>query len=136
MFTRVGASLTPPPPQFTGEDSDLPKLALGYVGVVNRSQMDINERKGIGAARDAENQYFSMHPAYSDIQERLGTQYLVKKCSQMLLKHIQTVLPQMTADLNKVITVKEKELADMGEIANPKRSRQDITAAILKFSDR
>ncbi|GMI25649.1 hypothetical protein TeGR_g6469 [Tetraparma gracilis] len=121
---------------FTGEDSDLPKLALGFVGVVNRSQADINERKGIGQARDAENQYFSMHPAYSDIQERLGTQYLVKKCSQMLLKHIQSVLPQMTSDLNKVITQKEKELQEMGEIANPKRSRQDITAAILKFSDR
>ncbi|GMI49084.1 hypothetical protein TrCOL_g3742 [Triparma columacea] len=121
---------------FTGEDSNLPNLALGYVGVVNRSQADINERKGIASARAAEEQYFSMHPSYSDITEKLGTAYLVKKCSQMLLKHIQSVLPQLSSDLNKVIAQKEKELCDMGEIANPKRSRADITQAILKFSDR
>ena len=54
----------------------------------------------------------------------------------MLLKHIQSVLPQLSSDLNKVIAQKEKEMADMGEIANPKRSRADITQAILKFSDR
>ena len=39
---------------FTGESDDLPHLKLGYVGVVNRSQMDINERKTIADAREAE----------------------------------------------------------------------------------
>lgn len=121
---------------FTGEETNLPALALGYVGVVNRSQADINERKGIAAARAAEMQYFSMHPGYSDIQDKLGTGYLVKKCSQMLLKHIQSVLPQLSSDLNKLIAQKEKEMSEMGDIANPKRSRADITQAILKFSDR
>ena len=57
---------------FTGEDTNLPALALGYVGVVNRSQADINERKGIASAREGENQYFSMHPAYSDIQDKVN----------------------------------------------------------------
>ena len=73
---------------FTGESADVPHLKLGYVGVVNRSLADINEKKTIDGARQSENSYFESHPAYGDIADRLGTGYLVKKCSGMLLKHI------------------------------------------------
>ena len=119
---------------FTGESSDVPTLKLGYVGVVNRSQADINEKKTIQGARDAENSFFEQHPGYGDIADKLGTGYLVKKCSNMLLRHIQKVLPELTADLNKLTAKKRKELADIGE-EDPKRTRMDITEVILSFSD-
>ena len=119
---------------FTGESGDVPTLKLGYVGVVNRSQGDINERKSIQGARDSENAYFQGHPAYSDIADKLGTGYLVKKCSAMLLKHIQKVLPELTADLSKLSALKRKELQAIGE-EDPKRTRMDITEVILAFSD-
>ncbi|GMH47258.1 hypothetical protein TrLO_g8668 [Triparma laevis f. longispina] len=119
---------------FTGESQDVPLLKMGYIGVVNRSQADINERKTIQGARDAENSFFEGHPGYADIADRLGTGYLVKKCSNMLLKHIQKVMPELTADLNKLTASKRKELADIGE-EDPKRTRRDITEVILSFSD-
>eukprot|EP00519_Triparma_laevis_P014613 CAMPEP_0182490442 /NCGR_PEP_ID=MMETSP1321-20130603/296_1 /TAXON_ID=91990 /ORGANISM="Bolidomonas sp., Strain RCC1657" /LENGTH=789 /DNA_ID=CAMNT_0024692615 /DNA_START=6 /DNA_END=2375 /DNA_ORIENTATION=- len=119
---------------FTGESQDVPLLKMGYIGVVNRSQADINERKTIQGARDAENAFFEGHPGYADIADRLGTAYLVKKCSNMLLKHIQRVMPELTADLNKLTASKRKELADIGE-EDPRRTRMDITEVILSFSD-
>ena len=119
---------------FTGESQDVPHLKLGYVGVVNRAQADINEKKSIQAARDSENSFFEQHPGYSDIADKLGTQYLVKKCSNMLLKHIQKVLPELTTDLNKLTAVKRKALDELGE-EDPKRTRMDITEVILKFAE-
>lgn len=37
---------------------------LGYIGVVNRSQRDIEGKKDIRAAMDAEKKFFLGHPSY------------------------------------------------------------------------
>ena len=37
---------------------------LGYIGIVNRSQKDIDGRKDIKAAMAAERKFFLSHPAY------------------------------------------------------------------------
>jgi len=66
---------------------------------------------------------FSASPLYSHrVCVPAGTQYLVKKCSNMLLRHIQKVLPELSADLNKLTAAKRKELTDIGE-EDPRRSR-------------
>lgn len=39
-------------------------MFLGYIGVVNRSQRDIEGRKDIKAAMEAERKFFLGHPAY------------------------------------------------------------------------
>lgn len=45
------------------ENRTLP-LRRGYVGVVNRSQRDIDGKKDINAAIAAEHKFFLSHPAY------------------------------------------------------------------------
>lgn len=42
-------------------------LRLGYVGVVNRSQHDLNTGIGMAAARSAEAQFFASRPEYHDV---------------------------------------------------------------------
>ena len=42
-------------------------LKLGYVGVKNRSQLDINDKVGVGAALEEEKSYFANHPIYSSM---------------------------------------------------------------------
>ena len=37
---------------------------LGYIGIVNRSQKDIDGRKDIKAAMAAERKFFLSHPSY------------------------------------------------------------------------
>ena len=40
---------------------------LGYIGVVNRSQRDIEGRKDIKAAMAAERKFFLSHPSYRQV---------------------------------------------------------------------
>jgi len=58
-------------------------LKLGFIGVVNRSQQDINNEKNLGDARDSESQFFKNHSAYRNICHKNGTQYLAKTLNQV-----------------------------------------------------
>lgn len=42
-------------------------LTLGYVGVKNRSQYDINNQMKVKNALDEEQKYFANHPVYSSM---------------------------------------------------------------------
>lgn len=66
--------------------NDFP-LALGYVGVKNRSQQDIKDKVPVAKALLKEDQYFSSSPVYQTIpREHLGTKALVEKLSTVLFK--------------------------------------------------
>lgn len=58
-------------------------LCLGYIGVVNRSQKDIEGKKDIGAAVAAERLFFLSHPAYKHMADHMGTPYLQKVLNQV-----------------------------------------------------
>lgn len=55
----------------------------GYIGVVNRSQKDIEGKKDIRAALAAERKFFLSHPAYRHIADRMGTPHLQKVLNQV-----------------------------------------------------
>lgn len=56
---------------------------VGYIGVVNRSQKDIDGKKDISAALAAERKFFLTHPSYRHLAERMGTPYLQKTLNQV-----------------------------------------------------
>jgi len=58
-------------------------LRLGYIGVINRSQQDINTKKAIFEALKYESQFFSSHPEYSRIASRLGTPFLTRQMNKV-----------------------------------------------------
>ena len=64
-------------------------LRRGYIGVVNRSQRDIDGRKDIMAALRAERQFFLTHQSYAHMADRMGTGYLQKKLNEQLTNHIK-----------------------------------------------
>lgn len=55
----------------------------GYIGVVNRSQRDIEGKKDIKAAQAAERKFFLSHSSYRHMADRLGTNYLQKTLNQV-----------------------------------------------------
>lgn len=55
----------------------------GYIGVVNRSQKDIDGRKDIKAALASERKFFLSHPGYRHLADRMGTPYLQKMLNQV-----------------------------------------------------
>nr|3L43_A Chain A, Dynamin-3 [Homo sapiens]3L43_B Chain B, Dynamin-3 [Homo sapiens]3L43_C Chain C, Dynamin-3 [Homo sapiens]3L43_D Chain D, Dynamin-3 [Homo sapiens] len=74
-------------------ENKLLPLRRGYVGVVNRSQKDIDGKKDIKAAMLAERKFFLSHPAYRHIADRMGTPHLQKVLNQQLTNHIRDTLP-------------------------------------------
>ncbi|XP_063796054.1 dynamin-3 isoform X2 [Pseudophryne corroboree] len=76
-------------------ENKLLPLCRGYVGVVNRSQKDIDGKKDIQAALLAERTFFLSHPSYKHIADRMGTPYLQKILNQQLTNHIRETLPEL-----------------------------------------
>lgn len=90
-------------------------LKLGFVGIVNRSQQDIQLNKTVDEALDNEEEFFSRHPVYRTISTRCGTRYLAKLLNQTLMNHIRDKLPDIKARLNTLIGQTEQELATYGD---------------------
>lgn len=53
--------------------------------MVNRSQKDIDGKKDIKAALEAERKFFLSHPAYRHIADKMGTPYLQKALNQVII---------------------------------------------------
>ena len=58
-------------------------LKLGFIGIVNRSQQDINSEKSMGDALESETEFFMNHHAYRNIAHKNGTKYLAKSLNQV-----------------------------------------------------
>lgn len=89
-------------------------LKLGFIGVVNRSQQDIQGNKSMSDALQAEREFFRMHPAYRNIASRCGTQYLAKTLNTTLMGHIRERLPDIKARLNTLMGQTQQELSSYG----------------------
>ncbi|KAK5127224.1 hypothetical protein LTR85_008586 [Meristemomyces frigidus] len=89
-------------------------LKLGFIGVVNRSQQDIQVQKPLAEALAAERDFFRMHPAYRNIASRCGTQFLAKTLNTTLMGHIRERLPDIKARLNTLMGQTQQELATYG----------------------
>ncbi|KAM4130354.1 hypothetical protein ACJW30_01G094600 [Castanea mollissima] len=106
-------------------------LRLGYVGVVNRSQEDINKNRSIAEALAYEEQFFHDHPVYSGLSDRCGIPQLAKKLNQILEQHIRMVLPGLKAELNSHMMSVVKELRMYGEAMESKGEQGVILLNIL-----
>ncbi|KAJ7582058.1 Dynamin central region-domain-containing protein [Mycena floridula] len=93
-------------------------LKLGFIGIVNRSQQDINVEKSMADALDSETEFFKNHPAYRNIAHKNGTKYLAKSLNKVLMNHIRDKLPDMKARLNTLMGQTQQELNSFGDSAS------------------
>ncbi|XP_072005642.1 dynamin-2 isoform X4 [Engystomops pustulosus] len=93
-------------------ENKLLPLRRGYIGVVNRSQKDIDGRKDIRAALAAERKFFLSHPAYRHMADRMGTPHLQKGLNQQLTNHIRETLPALRSKLQSQMLSLEKEVEE------------------------
>lgn len=92
-------------------------LKLGFIGVVNRSQNDIQANKSLEESLQAERNFFQSHPVYKNIAHKCGTAFLAKSLNQTLMGHIRERLPDIKARLNTLMGQTEQELASYGNDA-------------------
>ncbi|KAM5564635.1 dynamin-related protein 3A-like [Rosa sericea] len=105
-------------------------LKLGYVGVVNRCQEDINKNRSIAAALAYEDKFFSDNPVYSSLSDSCGIPQLARKLNQILEHHIRIVLPGLKAELNSQMNAIYKELQTYGKVME---SKTDLGATLLNI---
>ena len=90
-------------------------LKLGYVGVVCRSQADINSKKPIEKHLIDEKNFFRAHPSYASMSDKLGMSYLAQRLNTLLIKHIKDTLPILKENINKLLKACREELDSYGE---------------------
>ncbi|XP_053084229.1 dynamin-3 isoform X1 [Pangasianodon hypophthalmus] len=116
-------------------ENKLLPLRRGYIGVVNRSQKDIDGRKDIRAALAAERKFFLSHPAYRHIAERMGTPHLQKTLNQQLTNHIRDTLPGLRSKLQSQLLSLEKEVEEYKNFRpdDPTRKTKALLQMVQQF---
>lgn len=61
------------------------RLQRPWVGIVNRSQADINKNVDMIVARRKEREYFATSPDYGHLASKMGSEYLAKLLSKVFL---------------------------------------------------
>uniref|UniRef100_A0A8C5AS02 Interferon-induced GTP-binding protein Mx n=1 Tax=Gadus morhua TaxID=8049 RepID=A0A8C5AS02_GADMO len=116
-------------------ENKLLPLRRGYIGVVNRSQKDIDGKKDIGAAMAAERKFFLSHPSYRHIAERMGTPHLQKALNQQLTNHIRDTLPGLAQQAAEQYLGLEKEVAEYKNFSpdDPQRKTKALLQLVQQF---
>ncbi|XP_026491634.1 dynamin-1-like protein isoform X7 [Vanessa tameamea] len=105
-------------------------VKLGIIGVVNRSQQDIIDKKTIEDALKDEATY--LQRKYPTIATRNGTPYLAKTLNRLLMHHIRDCLPELKVRVNVMISQFQSLLNSYGEDVSDKS--QTLLQIITKFA--
>ncbi|XP_028842075.1 dynamin-2 isoform X2 [Denticeps clupeoides] len=116
-------------------ENKLLPLRRGYIGVVNRSQKDIDGRKDIRAALAAERKFFLSHPSYRHLADRMGTPHLQKTLNQQLTNHIRDTLPGLRSKLQSQLLSLEKEVEEYKNFRpdDPTRKTKALLQMVQQF---
>ncbi|XP_015204538.1 dynamin-2 isoform X4 [Lepisosteus oculatus] len=116
-------------------ENKLLPLRRGYIGVVNRSQKDIDGKKDIKAALAAERKFFLSHPAYRHMADRMGTSHLQKTLNQQLTNHIRDTLPALRSKLQSQLLSLEKEVEEFKNFRpdDPTRKTKALLQMVQQF---
>lgn len=105
-------------------------VKLGIIGVVNRSQMDINNKKEINEATKDEAAF--LQRKYPALASRNGTAYLARTLNRLLMHHIRDCLPELKTRVNVMTSQFQQLLASFGEPVDDKS--QTLLQIITKFA--
>ncbi|XP_063075343.1 SUN domain-containing ossification factor-like [Engraulis encrasicolus] len=117
-------------------ENKLLPLRRGYIGVVNRSQKDIEGKKNIKAAMEGERKFFLTHPAYRHMASTMGTPHLQKVLNQQLTNHIRDTLPAFRSKLQTQLLSLDKEAEEYRHFRpdDPSRKTKALLQMVQQFS--
>ncbi|XP_070763521.1 dynamin-1-like protein isoform X3 [Enoplosus armatus] len=105
-------------------------VKLGIIGVVNRSQLDINQKKLVAdAIRD---EYAFLQKKYPSLANRNGTKYLARTLNRLLMHHIRDCLPELKTRINVLAAQYQSLLNSYGEPVDDKSAT--LLQLITKFA--
>ncbi|XP_077418293.1 dynamin-1-like protein isoform X2 [Vanacampus margaritifer] len=100
-------------------------VRLGIIGVVNRSQHDINTQKSLADCMKDEQAFLQRH--YPSLASRAGSRYLAKTLSRLLMHHIRDCLPDLKTRVTVLSAQYQSRLNSYGQ------SVEDHSATLLQI---
>ncbi|XP_028852762.1 dynamin-1-like protein isoform X2 [Denticeps clupeoides] len=88
-------------------------VRLGIIGVVNRSQHDLNTRKSVPDAAKDEQAFLQRH--YPSLASRCGSRYLARTLSRLLMHHIRDCLPELKTRVTVLTAQYQARLNSYGQ---------------------
>lgn len=105
-------------------------VKLGIIGVVNRSQLDINNKKIV--ADSIRDEYAFLQKKYPSLATRNGTKYLARTLNRLLMHHIRDCLPELKTRINVLAAQYQSLLNSYGEPVEDQSST--LLQLITKFA--
>ncbi|XP_066470073.1 dynamin-1-like protein [Tiliqua scincoides] len=105
-------------------------VKLGIIGVVNRSQQDINSNKSISESLQDEQGF--LQKRYPSLANRNGTRHLAKTLNRLLMHHIRDCLPELKTRVNVLTAQYQSVLQSYGEPIEDKNAT--LLQIITKFA--
>ncbi|XP_069484298.1 dynamin-1-like protein isoform X3 [Ambystoma mexicanum] len=105
-------------------------VKLGIIGVVNRSQLDINNKKMV--ADSIRDEYAFLQKKYPSLATRNGTKYLARTLNRLLMHHIRDCLPDLKTRINVLAAQYQSLLNSYGEPVEDQSST--LLQLITKFA--
>uniref|UniRef100_UPI00398F1C4E dynamin-1-like protein isoform X1 n=1 Tax=Pristiophorus japonicus TaxID=55135 RepID=UPI00398F1C4E len=105
-------------------------VKLGIIGIVSRSQLDINNKKIVADALKDEHAF--LQKKYPSLANRNGTKYLAKTLNRLLMHHIRDCLPELKTRINVLAAQYQSLLNSYGEPVEDKSAT--LLQLITKFA--
>ncbi|XP_029009307.1 dynamin-1-like protein isoform X3 [Betta splendens] len=105
-------------------------VKLGIIGVVNRSQLDINQKKAV--ADSIRDEHAFLQKKYPSLANRNGTKYLARTLNRLLMHHIRDCLPELKTRINVLAAQYQSLLGSYGEPVEDKSAT--LLQLITKFA--
>uniref|UniRef100_A0A8C1UDL3 Dynamin-1-like protein n=1 Tax=Cyprinus carpio TaxID=7962 RepID=A0A8C1UDL3_CYPCA len=88
-------------------------VRLGIIGVVNRSQHDLNTQKSLADSCKDEQVFLQRH--YPSLASRCGSRYLARTLSRLLMHHIRDCLPELKTRVTVLTAQYQSRLNSYGQ---------------------
>lgn len=122
-------------------------LRKGYIGVVNRGQLDVESDASIREGLKKEQHFFRNHPTYGNAHSnatgkngkyksmagKLGTHNLAKSLNSILMHHIRECLPELKSRIMNMMNDVQMELDDLGNCASDDSMRSTLGGSLLSL---
>ncbi|ODM89897.1 Dynamin-1-like protein [Orchesella cincta] len=116
----------------TGISKDV-QVKLGMIGLVNRSQKDIDNNFTVEQQLLKEETFLSKN--YPDLVNYNGVPFLRKRLHELLVQHILKCLPDIQVKLEDLLRSCEKRLADIPDVISQKAQFAFVNKIILRFEN-
>jgi Dynamin central region len=112
-------------------ENKVKKLELGYIGVVNRSQLQIDKNVDIETAKKNEADVINKQE-FRSVRHRMGIDYLRRFLTVILAQKMKDLLPSLKAESVEELRVVTEKLEELGAAEEKFRDYNDLVGLLVE----